>query len=143
MLIHFLDQASIQITFKSNFIDPFALHMRHVPEDGEDDESGQEAGQAVDAAGDDGVAIAVVVELVVAREGQQGAEAGAQREKDLRGRVDPHLRGLQLLPLRGQVVGDAVRRPRQRDAPEQQDDQHHIRSQGRHPNRLKKTEKKS
>ena len=33
----------------------------------------------------------VVVELVVAGEGEQHSEAGAQREEDLSGGVDPHL----------------------------------------------------
>ena len=33
----------------------------------------------------------VVVELVVAGQGDQAAEAGAQRVEDLRGSVSPHL----------------------------------------------------
>jgi len=39
------------------------------PQNGEDDEAGQETGQAVDAARDEGIPIAIVVKFVVAGEG--------------------------------------------------------------------------
>ena len=42
--------------------------MSHEAEDGEDDGGREERGEGVDAADDDGVAVAVVVELVVAAE---------------------------------------------------------------------------
>lgn len=35
--------------------------------------------------------VAVVVEFIVGREGEEGAEAGAEAEEDLRGRVNPNL----------------------------------------------------
>lgn len=54
-------------TFKTDLVDTLPLDVGHVPEDGEDDEAGQEAGEAVDGTGEDGVAVAVVVELVVGR----------------------------------------------------------------------------
>ena len=56
---------------------------RHVAEDGEDDESGEEAGETVDGGGAEGVYVAVVVEVVVARERNQNSEPHSQREEDL------------------------------------------------------------
>ena len=84
------------------------LHLRHVSQHAEDDEARHEAGDAVDCAeqeqersntrghGDvspceDGVLVAVVVELVVAGEGEQGPEPGPQREEDLGGGGYPDL----------------------------------------------------
>ena len=84
------------------------LHFRHVPQHAEDDEARHEAGDAVDCAeqeqersntrghGDmspceDGVLVAVVVELVVAGQRQQGAEARAKREENLSGGSNPDL----------------------------------------------------
>lgn len=57
--------------------------MRHEPEDGKDDGGREEGGEGVDAAHKDGVAVAVVVELVVAAQGKEGPDAHAVREEDL------------------------------------------------------------
>ena len=70
--------------------------MGHVAEDGEDDKAGQEAGEAIDGARDDGVPVAVVVELVVGGEGEEGPEPGAEGEEDLRGSVNPYLFGTEV-----------------------------------------------
>ena len=84
------------------------LHLRHVSQHAEDDEARHEAGDAVDCAEqkqersnksvarewspcEDGVLVAVVVELVVAGEGEQGPEPGPQREEDLGGGGYPDL----------------------------------------------------
>lgn len=110
--------------------------MRHVPQHREDDEPGQEAGETVDGAGEHRVPVAVVVELVVAGEGEQGPESRSQWEEDLRGGVDPHLRVAQLVPLGGEVVADALGGARKGDAADEQDYQDDVRSDGRYPDRL-------
>lgn len=66
------------------------LHVCHIAQHGEDHESGQKAGQTINAAGDDGVAITIVVEFVVAGEGEQRAKSGTQREEYLRCGIDPY-----------------------------------------------------
>ena len=70
---------------------PQYLHLCHVSQHGENDEPRHEAGDTVDGAGDDGVLVAVVVELVVAGQGQQGAKAGPEGEEDLSGGGNPDL----------------------------------------------------
>ena len=65
--------------------------VRHEAHDGEDDEAGEDAGGAVGEGDEDGVPVAVVGELVVAGQGDQATEAGAQGVEDLRGSVRPHL----------------------------------------------------
>ena len=59
------------------------LDVRHVAQDGEDHHGREEGGEGVDAADDNGVLVAVVVELVVASEGQKGADSDSVREEDL------------------------------------------------------------
>ena len=79
--------------------------MRHVAEDGEGDRAGQQARGRVHQARDHGVPggdlglvdniclilllDTVVVELVVAAQGGQGASADGVGKEDLRGGVDP------------------------------------------------------
>ena len=53
------------------------LRLGHVAEVGEDDEAGEEAGEGVDGGGDQTVAIAVVVKLVVARVGKMNPKSSA------------------------------------------------------------------
>lgn len=117
-------------------LDALVLDVRHVPQNWEDDESGQEARQTIDAAGEDRVSVAVVVEFVVAREGQQRAETGTQREEDLGGGVYPHFRVVQLVPLGGEVVADAVGGAGESHPSAQQDDQDDVGSYGGYPHRL-------
>ena len=57
-------------------LDVLVLGVRHVAEVGEDDEAREEAGGGVDCGGDETVAVAVVVELVVAGVGEVDPEAG-------------------------------------------------------------------
>ena len=59
------------------------LGVGHVAEDGEDDHGGEEGGEGVDAADHDGVLVAVVVELVVAAQGQQGSNTNSVGKEDL------------------------------------------------------------
>ena len=65
--------------------------MSHEPDDPEDDKTGEEAGHAVAAADHDGVAEHVVLELVVAGQGDHAAPGDAKREEDLDASVRPHL----------------------------------------------------
>ena len=59
------------------------LRVSHVAEDGEDDRGGEEAGEGVDRADEEGVPVAVVVELVVAAQGQKSSNANSIRVEDL------------------------------------------------------------
>ena len=65
--------------------------MSHEPDDPEDDKAGEEAGHAVAAADHDGVAEHVVLELVVAGQGDHAAPGDAEGEEDLDAGVRPHL----------------------------------------------------
>ena len=106
------------------------------PQHREDYKSSQKTGQAIDAAGDERIAIAVVVELVVAGKRQQSAEARAQRKEDLRGGIYPYLGILKLMPLRRQIVLDALIGARQANAAYQQNDEHNIGCQRSDPYHL-------
>ena len=57
--------------------------MGKMTEDGEDDGGGEEAGEGVDRADEEGVPVAVVVELVVAAQGQKSSNANSIRVEDL------------------------------------------------------------
>ena len=63
--------------------DVHTLGVGHVAQDGEDDGGGEEAGEGVDGADDDGVPVAVLVELVVAAESQQGPDSHPVGVEDL------------------------------------------------------------
>ena len=67
--------------------------MGHEADDGEDNTAGEDAGGAVEDGQDAGILVAVVVELVVARHGDEGAPCGPHREEDLHCCLAPHLRG--------------------------------------------------
>ena len=100
--------------------------MGHVAENGEDDKTGEKAGGTVDDAGDQGVSVDIVVELVVAGKGQQHTKAGAQREEDLRGGVHPHRRLVQCVEVRRQVVANAVDGARQHQPPNEENEENNI-----------------
>ena len=55
----------------------------HVAQDREDDDSREEAGEGVDTADEDGVLVTVVVELVVASQGQESSDTNTIGEEDL------------------------------------------------------------
>ncbi len=60
-----------------------AQHCKH-------HQSGQHGGEEVDKRHQDGIEVAVVVTLVVAREGDDTAEAKAEGEEDLSGCLSPY-----------------------------------------------------
>ena len=92
----------------NNVVHGDALGLSHEPQDGEDDDGRVEGGERVDAADHEGVPVAVLVELVVGTEGEQGADSDSVRVKDLGAAVDPTLRHGQSVPVRGEEVDDAV-----------------------------------
>ena len=53
------------LTFGADVFDAFILNERHVTEDAENDESGQKTREAINAAGEYGVSVTIVVEFVV------------------------------------------------------------------------------
>ena len=65
--------------------------MSHEPDDPEDDESGEDAGDAVAAGHHDAVPEHVVGEVVVAGQSHHPAPGHAKREEDLDTRVRPNL----------------------------------------------------
>ena len=65
--------------------------MSHEPNDPEDDEAGEHAGDAVATGHHDAVPEHVVGEVVVAGQGDHPAPGHAQREEDLDTRVRPNL----------------------------------------------------
>ena len=74
-----------------HFFDRYPKLVSHEPDDPKDDKAGKETGHAVAAADHDGVAEHVVLELVVAGEGDHAAPGDAEREEDLDACVRPHL----------------------------------------------------
>lgn len=77
--------------------------MRHEPEDGEHHEAGEEGGGAVEDGHEEGVAEAVVAELVEGAQGGQGAPSCADREEDLNRRVRPNLGDFREVVYKGEL----------------------------------------
>lgn len=98
-----------RLTLGAHLGNALVLHVRHIPEHGEYDEAGQEAGEEVYRAGQYGVPVTVVVELVVTGQSEQCAESRAQREKHLRCRIDPHLRNTRTLHVYTRTSKSKVR----------------------------------
>ena len=76
------------------------------------------------------------MELVVAGHGDEAAPGHAHGVEDLDGGVAPHLEVGQLLPVGDEVEADALHGSRQRQAADQQDDQHQVGEGGRHVHHL-------
>ena len=74
-----------------HFFDRYPKLVSHEPDDPKDDKSGKEASHAVAAADHDGVPEHIVLELVVAGEGDHAAPGDPEREEDLDACVCPHL----------------------------------------------------
>lgn len=66
--------------------------ISHETDKAKDDETSKETGSTIGHSDDDGVSEAVVVELVVAGQGNQSTPAGAERKEDLDGGVRPNLK---------------------------------------------------
>ena len=104
--------------------------MSHEPDDPKDDKTGEEAGHAVAAADHDGVAEYVVLELVVAGQGDHAAPGDAEREEDLDAGVRPHVDLQQLLPLWGEVERDPVHVAGKGGGTDQEDDEDAVGEEG-------------
>ena len=81
-----------RLTGSDDFADGHTRLERHVAEDAEDDEAGEEAGERIDDGHEQRDAVAVVVERVVRRHRDQTAVRHAERVEDLRARLAPNLR---------------------------------------------------
>lgn len=84
--------------------DGHALLVRQEAHDGEDGEAGEHGRAQVRHGDDQGVGVAVVGELAVGRQRDEGAAADAERVEHLRGGVPPHVGVAQDLPARRDVV---------------------------------------
>ena len=73
------------------YLDRFAELVCHVADDPEDDEAGEHAGDAVADGDNDCVPEHVVVEVVVAGQGDHHAPRDANREENLCARRSPNL----------------------------------------------------
>ena len=110
--------------------------MSHVTQDGEHEDPGGEAGAGVDHAGDQSVAVAVVVELVVRPQGWQSSGAHTVGEEYLRGSVYPGCASPEIIPLWSDVVQQARPCPLQRHGPAQQHRQYQVGGERREPDYL-------
>ena len=81
-----MSQYLIVITYdlhcNRNLLDFHSFVVRDETEGGEDDDAAKDGGGAVADGDDDGVAVAVAVELRVGGHGQQAAARGAEAEYD-------------------------------------------------------------
>ena len=103
--------------------------MGHEANDAKDDKPSEDAGAAIPEGDQYGVLVDVVVELVVAGEGDHDAPGDAQGEEDLGTGVCPDPDVGQPVPLRGEVEGDPVQVAGQGGDPHQQDDEDDVREQ--------------
>ena len=74
-----------------NIFDRDAQLVGHVTDDAKDDKSSEEACDAIAHSHEQGISEDVVVELVVAGQGDHAAPGDAEREEDLDASVRPHL----------------------------------------------------
>ena len=80
-------------TYFQFYLNGFVQFISHVANNPEDDEAGEHAGDAVTHGHDDGVPVHVVVEVVVAGQGDHHAPRDANREENLCARLSPNLQG--------------------------------------------------
>ena len=80
--------------------------------------------------------VAVMVELVVRAQGRQSPHPHAVGEKDLGCSINPSRALQQLLPLRGDVVDQAVNRSFQCESPTEKDDHDEVGEEGGEPDDL-------
>lgn len=80
-----------RLTFGPHFRYTLVLYVCHITEHGEYNKPCKETGEKVYRTGEYGIPITVVVELIVAGQGEESAKSRTQREKDLRRSVYPHL----------------------------------------------------
>ena len=136
--------------------------MGHITQDGEDDDGRKEAGEGVDGADDEGVSVAIVVEFVVAAQGQESSDADAVRVEDLGAfrktflifctsknkiqkeirfwkftSIDPTFAHRQPVPVRGEQEDDALQGSIQAQGLDGQDTQDDVGEKGEEPQSLK------
>ena len=100
--------------------------------DGEDDEPGKHTGGAVGDGNQDGVPMAVVVELVVGGQSNQSSKCRAQGVEDLSGGCGPDLhllQALQLLQCGVNIEEDPIIGSLQCGSSDQQDEEDEVRKE--------------
>ena len=115
--------------------DIFNLHpefMGHEADDTKDDKSSKYTGATIPEGDHDGVPVDVVVELVVAGEGDHDPPGDPEGEEDLGAGISPDPDVSQPVPLRCEVEGDPIPVSGQCGRPHQQHHQDHVREQGGH-----------
>lgn len=78
-------------TISSNFLHRHAFFMGNKSKNREYDKAGKYTGPTVDAGHNDGVSVAVVVELVVTGHGYHSSCTGTQGVENLSGSIRPYL----------------------------------------------------
>lgn len=66
----------LQRTFKTDLFNGLVLNVRHITQNRENNKSSKETRQTINTAGEDGISVTIVIEFIVAGEGEQGAKAG-------------------------------------------------------------------
>ncbi len=82
---------SKKLTRAGNFLNGLVQFISHEADKAEDYKASIEAGGAVGTGNDNRIAEDVVVELVVAGQGDESAPAGSKREEDLDSSISPDL----------------------------------------------------
>lgn len=82
----------LRLTFRSHFRYALILNMCHISEHCEYYKTSEETSKKVYRTSNDGIPIAVIIELVVTGQGKERAEPWTQRKEYLRRRVYPHLK---------------------------------------------------
>ena len=95
-------------TLGSNIFNLDAQFVGHVTDDAKDDKSGKEACDAVAHSHKQRISEDIVVELVVAGEGDHAAPGDAEGEEDLDAGISPHIDLEQFLPLWSEVESDPI-----------------------------------
>ena len=106
--------------------------LGHEAHDGEDDEPSENTGGAIGDGNQDGVSVAVIVELVVGGQSDQSSKCRAQRVEDLSGGCRPDLyilQTLQLLQGGVNVEEDPIIGSLQCGSSDQQDEEDEVRKE--------------
>ena len=110
----------------------------HVTNDAKDDKSRKEACDAIAHSHEQGISEDIVVELIVAGEGDHAAPGDAEGEEDLDAGVRPHVDLEQFLPLWSEVESDSVHVSGQGGCTDQKNDEDAVGEEGGEVDQLAK-----
>ena len=125
-------------TLSGDFFNRDPQFMGHVTNDAKDDKSGKEACDAIAHSHEQGIPEDIVVELIVAGEGDHAAPGDAEGEEDLDAGVRPHVDLEQFLPLWSEVESDSVHVSGQGGCTDQENDEDAVREEGGEVDQLSK-----